>query len=100
MTPRSAAELFADSEAAYAAGRLEETLELLERSHSVAMGAADTIAAAQAAVRLAMHFILDTGLMAPVRAWTKRAERLLQGRDETPLHAWLGVARACERWLS
>jgi tetratricopeptide (TPR) repeat protein len=38
--------------------------------------------------------------MAPVRGWIKRAERLLEGQDETPVHAWLAVVRNYERLLS
>jgi tetratricopeptide (TPR) repeat protein len=38
--------------------------------------------------------------MAPVRGWLARAERLLEGREETPAHAWLAVVRAYERMLT
>ena len=38
--------------------------------------------------------------MAPVRGWLARAERLLQGQEETPAHAWLAVVRAYERMLT
>ena len=37
-------------------------------------------AAAGAAVRVAMHLLFDTALLAPVRGWLARAERLLDGR--------------------
>ena len=47
-----------------------------------------------------MHLLFDTALMAPVRGWIKRAERLLEGHDETPVHAWLAVVRNYERLLS
>jgi tetratricopeptide (TPR) repeat protein len=43
---------------------------------------------------------MDTGLMAPIRAWLKRAEKLLEGHAETPIHAWLAVVRNYERLLS
>src|SRR5262249_9886142 len=39
-------------------------------------------------------------LMAPVRGWLSRAERLLEGREPTPVHAWLAVVRSYERLLS
>jgi hypothetical protein len=32
--------------------------------------------------------------------WIKRAERLLEGHDDTPVHAWVAVARNYERLLS
>ena len=38
--------------------------------------------------------------MAPVRGWIKRAERLLEGHEETPVHAWLAVVQSYERLLS
>ena len=58
------------------------------------------MAAAGAAVRVAMHLLFDTALMAPVRGWLARAERLLEGHGETPAHAWLAVVRAYERMLT
>jgi tetratricopeptide (TPR) repeat protein len=64
------------------------------------MRADDRVRAAGAAVRVAMHLLFDTALMAPVRGWLARAERLLEGRAETPAHAWLAVVRAYERMLT
>ena len=64
------------------------------------MRAGDPVAAAGAAVRVAMHLLFDTALMAPVRGWLARAEQLLEGRGETPAHAWLAVVRTYERMLT
>jgi tetratricopeptide (TPR) repeat protein len=64
------------------------------------MQAGDHFAAAGAAVRVAMHLLFDTALMAPVRGWLARADRLLDGPGRTPVHAWLGVVRAYERMLT
>jgi len=89
---------FAD--VAYAAGHLEATIDAWERAHADALGTGDRLAAAGAAVRVAMHLLFDTALLAPVRGWLKRAERLLEGHDETPVHAWLAVVRNYERLLS
>jgi tetratricopeptide (TPR) repeat protein len=47
-----------------------------------------------------MHLLFDTALMAPVRGWLARAERLLEGQDETPALAWLAVVRAYERMMT
>ena len=48
-----------------------------------------------------MHLLFDTALLAPVRAWLTRAERLLEGvPEDTPVHAWLAVVRNYERLLS
>jgi len=47
-----------------------------------------------------MYLMADTGLMAPVRGWTTRAERLLEGADECGVHAWLAMVRTYERLMS
>src|SRR5829696_5205308 len=97
LTP---AELPVLGEVAYAAGHLDVTIEAWERAHAACMKAGDQVAAAAAAARVAMHLLFDTALMAPVRGWLARAERLLDGPGETPAHAWLGVVRAYERMLT
>jgi tetratricopeptide (TPR) repeat protein len=94
------AELLLLGEVAYAAGHLDVTIEALERTHTLGVQAGDPVAAAGAAVRLAMHLLLDTALMAPVRGWLARAERLLEAQEETPVHAWLAVVRTYERMLA
>jgi tetratricopeptide (TPR) repeat protein len=88
------------ADVAYAAGHLDVSLEMLERAHAQAVRAGDRLAAAGAATRVAMHLLFDTALIAPVRGWVKRAERLLEDNEETPVHAWLAVARNYERLLS
>jgi tetratricopeptide (TPR) repeat protein len=87
-------------EVAYAAGHLDVTIEAWERAYRLAVQAGDPVAAAGAAVRVAMHLLLDTALMAPVRGWLARVERLLEGEKETPAHAWLAAVRAYERMLT
>ena len=87
-------------EVAYAAGHLDVTIEAWERAHAACLQAGDQIAAGGAAVRVAMHLLFDTALMAPVRGWLARAERLLDGQGETPAHAWLAVVRTYERMLT
>ena len=93
------AELAALGEVAYAAGRLDVTIDALERAHATCVELDDRVAAAGAAVRLAMHLLFDTALMAPVRGWLARADRLLEGQPDAPPHAWLAVVRAYERLL-
>jgi len=86
---------------AYAAGHPDVTIDTWERVHRASVQAGDHLAAAGAAVRVAMHLLFDTALLAPVRAWLTRAERLLEGHeDDTAVHAWLAVARNYERLLS
>src|SRR5215218_7283519 len=87
-------------EVAYAAGHLDVSIEAWERVHALSAQAGDAVAAAGAAARVAMHLLLDTALMAPVRGWLGRAERLLQGQEGTPAHAWLAVVRTYERMLT
>jgi hypothetical protein len=94
------ADLAALGEVAYVAGRLDVTIDAWERAHALCMEAGEPIAAAGAAVRVAMHLLFDTALMAPVRGWLARAERLLEGHDETPAHAWYAAIRTYERMLS
>ena len=87
--------------AAYAAGHFDVTIEAWERVHKASVQAGDHLAAAGAAVRVAMHLLFDMALMAPVRAWLTRADRLLEDHQEdTSVHAWLAVVRNYERLLS
>ncbi len=94
------AELPLLGEVAYAAGHLDVAIEAWERAHAACVQAGDPGAAAAAAVRVAMHLLFDTTLMAPVRGWLARAEQLLDGQDENPAHAWLAAIRAYERMLT
>jgi len=87
-------------EVAYAAGHLDVAIEAWERAHAACLLAGEQAAAAGAAARVAMHLLIDTALMAPVRGWLARADRLLDGGDETPAHAWVAVARTYERLLT
>ncbi len=88
------------AEVAYAAGQLDRAIEAWERAHVAAARAGDDLGAAAAAVRVAMHLLFDTALMAPVRGWLTRAERLIHGREPTPVHAWFAVVKSYERLLS
>ena len=59
-------------------GDLDVTIEAWERAYAACLRAGDPVAAAGAAVRVAMHLLFDTALMAPVRGWLARAEQLLE----------------------
>jgi tetratricopeptide (TPR) repeat protein len=85
---------------AYAAGHLDVTIHAWERAHAASVQSGDHLAAAGAAVRVAMHLLFDTALLAPVRGWLTRSERLLEGVADTPVHAWLAAVRSYERLLS
>ena len=98
--PLSGADLPFFAAVAYAAGDLDRTIDAWERAHTESLRSGDHVSAAGAAVRVAMHLLFDTALMAPVRGWLKRAQRLLEGHNETPVHAWLAVLKSYERLLS
>lgn len=98
--PLGAPDLALLAEAAYTTGHLEMTFDAWERAYAVSLADGDDVAAAGAAVKVAMHLLIDTALLAPIRGWTARVERLLDGHDATPVHAWLAVARAYERVLT
>ena len=59
----------------------------------------DGAEAARAAAMTAMYLMMDTGLMAPVRGWLRRAERLAEGHDDTPAHALIAMTRTYERFM-
>ena len=65
---------------AYAAGHVDATIDAWERVHADGLRAGDPLVAAGAAVRVALHLLFDTALLAPIRGWAKRAERLLEGQ--------------------
>lgn len=88
------------AEAAYGAGHLDVTITAWERVYSNCLVADDPLSAAGAAARVAMHMLFDSALMAPVRGWLTRAERLLEGHEDSPAHAWHAVVRTYERLLS
>ena len=87
------------AEVAYAAGHLDVTIHAWERAHAEAVRAGDSVAAADAATRVALHLLMDTALMAPIRGWAKRAERLLEGHDNSPAHAWLALIHSYDRLM-
>ena len=88
------------ADAAYGSGHLDVTIDTWERAYAELSAAGESLAAAGAAVRVAMHLLFDTALMAPVRGWLARAEQLLDGEDGTPVHAWFAAVRSYERMLS
>jgi tetratricopeptide (TPR) repeat protein len=96
----SPAELELLAQAAYGSGDLEAAITAWERLHADRVAAGEHRAAAAAATKVAMYLMMDTGMMAPVRGWVSRAERLLEGLPEAPVHAWLAMVRTYERLLS
>src|SRR5205809_6437404 len=78
---------------AYGAGHLDRTIDTWERAYAAFSEVGEWIGAAEAAVRVAMHLLFDTALLAPVRGWLTRADELLEGKPDTPVHAWFAGVR-------
>ena len=85
--------------AAYAAGEFEAAVGAWERCYALHAAAGRQLDAAGVAATIAMYLMMDTGLMAPVRGWVARSERLLEGHGETPVHAMLAMLCTYERFL-
>ncbi len=85
--------------AEYGNGGFEASVTAWEDLHSLLLADRDMVGAARAAAMAAMFLMMDTGLMAPVRGWLRRAERLLDGHDETPVHAVIAVVHGYERFM-
>jgi class 3 adenylate cyclase len=89
----SAGDLELLAQATWWIGRLPEAIETRERAYAAALKAGDPMAAARSALLLARDNIyrnaFDTGV-----AWVNRAQRLLEGVPENPLHGWLELTRS------
>ncbi|MDZ7680005.1 MAG: hypothetical protein U5K29_15805 [Acidimicrobiales bacterium] len=85
--------------AAYGAGDFDACIRAWEELHGLHEAAGDRAEAARAAAMLAMYLMMDTGLMAPVRGWLRRAERLVEGHDEVTAHAFIAMTRTYERFM-
>lgn len=83
--------------AAYGGGDPEASIEAWEDLYALQVDAGDPVAAARAAAMVAMYLMIDTGLMAPIRGWLRRAEVMLEGLGETPVHAIVAMVRTYER---
>ena len=85
------------AQAAYGNGDLEGAVRAWEELHGLLLQQGDPDEAARAAAMIAMYLMMDTGLMAPVRGWVRRAQRLLEGRPEVVANALIPMVRAYER---
>ena len=68
---------------AYGAGHLDVTVETWERAYAELLAGGEKVGAAGAAVRVAMHLLVDTALMAPVRGTSARRAVRAIGRVGT-----------------
>jgi tetratricopeptide (TPR) repeat protein len=97
---RSAEALELRAQAHYGGGDFEASIAAWERLYELQLAQHDEVEAARAASMLAMFLMIDTGLMAPVRGWIRRAERLLEHHPDTPPHALVATVRTYERFMS
>src|SRR5829696_8612456 len=86
--------------AAYGAGEFEAAVTAWEDRYTCCLRQGDDGGAATSAATVAMYLMMDTGLMAPVRASLTRADRLLEGAPESSTTAVLAMSRTYERFLS
>ncbi|MFW5877034.1 MAG: hypothetical protein ACOCXM_09880, partial [Myxococcota bacterium] len=97
--PPSADLLELQARAAYGAGDLEGTLTAYAELHRLHLAEGRSHDAAHAAVMVGMYLMMDTGLMATVRAWLARAERLVTDAPDSPVWPWLSAVRTYERLM-
>lgn len=94
---RQATTLEQQAEAAYAAGDPEASVSAWEQLYAFHIARGEHLPAARAAALVAMYLMIDTGLMAPIRGWLRRADRLIVDTGETPVHAVVAMVRTYER---
>ncbi|MGK2928011.1 MAG: hypothetical protein ACSLFO_00365 [Acidimicrobiales bacterium] len=87
------------AQAAYGAGEFEAAVSAWEDLHGHHVRAGELAEASRAAAMVSMYLMMDTGLMAAVRGWLRRAENLLTGLDECPTHAVIEMVRTYERFM-
>lgn len=87
------------AQACYGSGSFEESIAAWEDQHALLREQGDPVGAARAAAMVAMFLMIDTGLMSPVRGWLRRAEQLLDGHEQGPVHAVIAAVRTYERFM-
>ena len=90
----------ARARAAYGAGAFEAAVSAWEALYGLQRQQGDDDAAGLTAATVALHLMVDSGLMSVVRGWVARAESLVATRPEGPTHALLAMVRTYERFLS
>jgi class 3 adenylate cyclase len=80
------------AQSAWWVGQQDIAREAWERAYTLHAKAGDKLAAANAAAQRAFN-LLGAGLPSVLNGWVHRAERLLQGAPEQPVHALVAVVR-------
>jgi tetratricopeptide (TPR) repeat protein len=86
--------------AAYGVGEFEAAVSAWESLYSLHAAAGRDEDASWAAARVALNLLVESGMLAPVRGWVRRAERLVEGQPVGRVHALLAIVRTYERFLS
>jgi class 3 adenylate cyclase len=87
------------AEAAFWTGKLDEAIELREQAYAAFVEAGDTSKAAMLALTISQDYFGKAAL-AISSGWFCKAERLLEGSDETVTHGYLAVAKAMNGLVS
>ncbi len=88
------------AQASYGNGAYEDAVESWERLHALHRAAGERVPAARAAAMTAMLLLIDAGLLSTVRGWVRRAQGLLIGHPDTPVHALVAAVLTYERLFS
>jgi class 3 adenylate cyclase len=94
-----AADLERLAEAAYWTGRLEEAIELRERAYAAFVDAGAKADAARLALWISTDYFQKAAL-AVSSGWFARAERLLEGEEQSVAHGFLAFTRGTNRIMS
>jgi len=86
-------DLEALAEAAFWTGRLDEAIHTRERAHTAYVEAGDELQAARLALWISRDYFSRADLSI-AHGWFAKAERLLEGKEESPAHGYLAVSKA------
>ena len=85
--------------ALYGAGEFEASIAAWEDLHALHVADERSVSGGDGRCQVALFLLIDTGLMAAVRGWLRRSERLLDGYVEEPAHVMIAVVRGYERFM-
>jgi class 3 adenylate cyclase len=89
----AAEDLEALAEAAFWTGKLDEAMEFRERAHAAHVTSGNREDAALVALTLSRDYFTK-GELAVSGGWSAKAERLLEGSQESPAHGFLAITKA------